>query len=205
MEPKEKTWRLAIVDDDTSWDAEDQLYIITAVCRDRGLACVEEHVPGERTCVWLLPPVTNDQVDDLIIDATRRQCRVSASCETMPGALVPSTLQHQQWPHCEICTMRCYTDTNGTNVKRCGPCQTQCAQWRTTLEQRYATQEQRDALTGKHIVNKPEIRSGEHCIAGTRLTVIDAVSIVLHNELEDYDYVTQEQWDAVMVYYLFSL
>jgi uncharacterized protein (DUF433 family) len=52
----------------------------------------------------------------------------------------------------------------------------------------------------KFISTDHEIRSGEPCLKGTRLTVTDVISIFFQQEEGDYD-LNKEQIDACLIYY----
>lgn len=47
----------------------------------------------------------------------------------------------------------------------------------------------------KYIYQNPHIRSNEKCLIGTRLSIIDVISIAINEEREDYN-LTQDQIDA---------
>jgi len=47
----------------------------------------------------------------------------------------------------------------------------------------------------KYIYQNTHIRSNEKCLIGTRLSIIDVISIAINEEREDYN-LTQDQIDA---------
>lgn len=59
---------------------------------------------------------------------------------------------------------------------------------------------ERDLLVAQYISEHKEIKGGARCLKGTRLTVLDVVSIVCGNENDDYK-LTDDQLAACFIDY----
>lgn len=113
---------------------------------------------------------------------------------------------------CCICTTR-FTHRNDMQTLCCS-CELKYEEIHTRMSQvldlddfwgshyqKYGAKLQSDEIMEKYISENPAIRSGDPCVTGTRLTVLDVVSIIFQGEREDYDYLTNEQIDAAFGYY----
>ena len=52
-----------------------------------------------------------------------------------------------------------------------------------------------------HVSQAEGVRSGEKCLSGSRLTIVDVVSLVIQGEKADYHQLTDEQIDACLIAY----
>jgi hypothetical protein len=75
-----RVWSLEFTADDDTDDVSGQVATVAALCKARSLPYVEEMTLGDGGDYHILLPVTTegDKLDQLIIDATRKGCRVIA-------------------------------------------------------------------------------------------------------------------------------
>jgi len=68
-------WSLQFIVDDETDDVEGQIHAVGNLCRHRGINFIE--LLGTRR-IMLYSSTSSDEVDNLIIDATRQGCKVTA-------------------------------------------------------------------------------------------------------------------------------
>lgn len=71
-------WCVEFTVDDETDDIEGQLNTVSLLCQQLGIACAE-YFTVEHHCLLLTPPIDEDKVDKLVIEATRKHCKVKVT------------------------------------------------------------------------------------------------------------------------------